>query len=111
MYSDLNEIRLMRLKGYSGVSRRYYPQWVLEGDIKGCFDNISHDWILDNIVADKVILQKWLEAGFPEKAELFPTEKGTPQGGIISPCLANRVVDGLELVFDKEFGSNGNRSK
>jgi len=93
---------------FSSTSRRYDPQWILEGDIKGCFDNISHDWILDNVVTDRAILRKWLKAGYLEKAVLFPTENGTPQGGIISPCLANMVLDGIEVMLDKEFGSSRN---
>jgi RNA-directed DNA polymerase len=72
------------------------PKWVLEGDIKGCFDNISHEWMISNIPTDKEILRKWLKAGYVEKAKMFPTEAGTPQGGIISPALANMVLDGLE---------------
>jgi RNA-directed DNA polymerase len=71
-------------------------QWVLEGDIKGCFDNISHDWLERNVCMDKAILHKWLKAGYAEGKKLFPTEAGTPQGGIISPTLANRTLDRLE---------------
>ncbi|MDX3928924.1 MAG: group II intron reverse transcriptase/maturase [Shinella sp.] len=80
------------------------PQWILEGDIKGCFDNISHDWLLANIPTDRTILKKWLKAGYMEDRQLFPTEAGTPQGGIISPVLANLVLDGLETRLDAAFG-------
>ena len=55
-------------------------QWILEGDIKGCFDHISHDWLLSHIPMDKEILRKWLQAGYIETGKLFPTEAGTPQG-------------------------------
>ncbi|MDB5310145.1 MAG: ltrA 2 [Gemmataceae bacterium] len=72
------------------------PQWVLDADIKGCFDNIDHDWMLAHIPTDAQVLRKWLKAGYVERAALFPTEVGTPQGGIISPTLANMVLDGLE---------------
>jgi RNA-directed DNA polymerase len=71
-------------------------QWVLDADIKGCFDNIDHDWMLKHIPMDTQVLRKWLKAGYVERATLFPTEAGTPQGGIISPTLANMVLDGLE---------------
>ena len=71
-------------------------RWVLDADIKGCFDNIDHDWMIRNIPMDKRVLQKWLKAGYVERQALFPTEAGTPQGGIISPTLANIVLDGLE---------------
>jgi RNA-directed DNA polymerase len=70
--------------------------WVLEGDIKGCFDNISHKWLLENIPMDKEILRKWLEAGYMEDGIKYPMRKGTPQGGIASPTLANMTLDGLE---------------
>lgn len=81
-------------------------QWVLEGDIKGCFDNISHDWLINKVCMDSQILGKWLQCGYLEKQHLFPTKEGTPQGGIISPTLANLVLDGLEDVLGKAFGSS-----
>jgi RNA-directed DNA polymerase len=67
------------------------PRWILEGDIKACFDRISHNWLLDHIPTDKELLRKWLKAGFLEKHVLFATTEGTPQGGIVSPALANRT--------------------
>src|SRR6476660_5507314 len=73
--------------------------WVLEGDIKACFDRISHDWLLTHIPMDKVILQKWLQAGFMDKDVFVATTEGTPQGGICSPALANRALDGLEALL------------
>ena len=79
-------------------------QWILEGDIKGCFDNISHEWLLENVPMDKATLQKWLKAGYVYKDELFSTEAGTPQGGIISPTLANMTLDGLEAALRSKFG-------
>jgi RNA-directed DNA polymerase len=79
------------------------PQWVLEGDIKGCFDHISHDWMLRHVPTDATVLQKWLSAGYIENRTLFPTEAGTPQGGIISPTLANLVLDGLETLLKQRF--------
>ncbi len=78
-------------------------EWVLEADIKGCFDNISHNWMIDKIPTDKTILQKWLKAGYVFQNERFPTEAGTPQGGIISPVLANMTLDGLEAVLKEKF--------
>jgi RNA-directed DNA polymerase len=78
-------------------------QWILEGDIRGCFDNIGHDWLLAHVPMDRVILRKWLKAGFVEGRRLWPTKAGTPQGGIISPALANIALDGLELELRKRF--------
>ena len=79
------------------------PSWVLEGDIKGCFDHISHAWMLAHIPMDALILEKWLRAGYLEEGRLFPTEAGTPQGGIISPSLANMVLDGLQALLANTF--------
>ncbi|WP_158796439.1 group II intron reverse transcriptase/maturase [Pedobacter sp. L105] len=87
------------------LSQKHSSRWILEGDIKGCFDNISHEWMLKNICMDKSILKKWLEAGYIETNKLFPTSSGTPQGGIISPCLSNFVLDGIEQLLDNVFGS------
>ena len=57
-------------------------QWVLEGDIRSCFDRISHAWLLTHIPMEKAILKKWLKAGYIERRCLHATEEGTPQGGI-----------------------------
>ena len=81
---------------FIALAKKAAPTWILEADIKGCFDNISHDWLIANVPMDKAILRKWLKAGFMDKGILFPTEAGTPQGGIISPILANMALDGLE---------------
>ena len=61
--------------------------------------------MLENVPTDKTTLQKWLKAGYVYQDELFPTTAGTPQGGIISPTLANLTLDGLEATLRKEFAS------
>ena len=86
------------------LAKQKSPQWILEGDIKGCFDNISHSWILENIPLQYKTLEQWLESGYIEKQKLFPTTSGTPQGSIISPTLANMVLDGLEYHIDFACG-------
>ncbi|AKL13987.1 group II intron reverse transcriptase/maturase [Citrobacter freundii] len=95
---------------FVNLSRKSSAEWVLEGDIKGCFDNISHDWLLANIPLDKQVLGKWLKAGFMESGRLYPTEAGTPQGGIISPVLANMALDGLEAVLETHFGKKNTKA-
>jgi RNA-directed DNA polymerase len=80
--------------------RKTSGEWILEADIKGCFDNISHQWIYDNIPLDNRLLKQWLKSGFIKDDTLFPTEDGTPQGGIISPLLANMVLDGIEKIVE-----------
>src|SRR3972149_5585517 len=92
------------------MSRKNSPQWVLEGDIKGCFDNISHQWLINNIPMDKSILKQFLKAGYVFERQLFPTEAGTPQGGIISPILSNITLDGIEnILIDKYHKSKTGR--
>lgn len=81
---------------FNVLSRRVAPEWILEGDIRSCFDRISHAWLLVNIPLEKAMLCKWLKAGYMEQGIFYPTEEGTPQGGIISPVLANMALDGLE---------------
>jgi group II intron reverse transcriptase/maturase len=88
---------------YVGITRKKV-NWVLDCDIRGFFDNLSHDWLLKFVqhrVADRRVLrliQKWLKAGVMEEGEWKSTEMGTPQGSVISPLLANIY---LHYVFDQ----------
>lgn len=88
---------------YIDLARKSSPVWILEGDIKGCFDHINHNWMLEHIPMDKEILRKFLKCGFVETKRLFPTDEGTPQGGSISPILSNMVLDGLEKAIRAAF--------
>ena len=90
-------------KIFSTLCRKDSAQWVLEGDIKGCFDNINHEWLIKHIPIDKKILLQWLKAGIIFNKEFFDTESGTPQGGIISPCLALLTLNGLETLLKRGF--------
>jgi RNA-directed DNA polymerase len=92
------------------LSRKCSPEWILEGDIKGCFDHISHDWLINNVQIDRIILNKWLNCGVIFNKILSPTEEGTPQGGIISPTLANATLDGMEQFVRQKY-KNKLRSK
>jgi len=83
------------------LSKRYSSQWILEADIKSCFDKISHPWLLNNVPMDKQILKKWLAAGYIDKGINYQTESGTPQGGIASPTLLNLTLNGLEEAVIK----------
>ena len=70
---------------------------IFEADITGCYDNISKNWIIENIPMDKRILKSWLDAEYIEKGIRYPSRKGVPQGGIISPIIANiRKPPGIE---------------
>jgi RNA-directed DNA polymerase len=87
------------------LCKRNSPCWILEGDIKACFDEISHGWLLQHTPMDRRILGQWLKAGYVEKDVFVATTEGTPQGGVISPALANRTLDGLEGRLRERFGA------
>lgn len=88
-------------QAFTCLSHKVGGMWILEADIKGFFDNINHDWILRNIPLDKKILRQWLKSGVINEQVFEKTEAGTPQGGIISPTIANMVLDGLEEVIQR----------
>lgn len=91
---------------FIALSRNFSAQFILKCDIKSCFDKISHQWLIEQIPTDKTILHKWLKAGFMDKEILHPTESGVCQGGIISPCIANMVLDGLENLLSRKDADN-----
>lgn len=80
--------------------------WVLDADIKGAFDNISHDYIMKAIgfVPGREMIRQWLKAGYVEQEMLHATEAGTPQGGVISPLLANIALDGMQQHLGTRCG-------
>lgn len=82
---------------------RVSAQWILEADIRGCFDNIDHAWLLKHVPTDKAVLAKWLRAGYLKDGVFARTTEGTPQGGIISPVLANFALNGLDKVLSSVF--------
>ncbi|MWP63280.1 group II intron reverse transcriptase/maturase [Gilliamella sp. Pas-s25] len=94
---------------HKGRKTNQPAQWVLDADIKGCFDHISHDWLIANIPMNKRILTKWLKSGVVDMGQVKMTEAGTPQGGIISPTLANMALDGLEKELANHFGEKASR--
>src|SRR5580704_5928579 len=77
---------------FRALARSDSAQWILEADIRSCFDEISHDWLVANIPTDKAILQRWLKAGYLHNRVLHSTQAGTPQGGIVSPALMNMTL-------------------
>ncbi len=88
------------------LNKRSTHKWVLDADIKGAFDNISHNFILSAIgkVPGSELIRAWLKAGYVEKEIFHATESGVPQGGVISPLLANIALDGLESLCQGKFG-------
>ena len=88
-------------KGFNGV------KWFIEGDIKGCFDNINHKVLLE-LLAKKIkdskfvnVIRKFLKAGYLEQWKYNATYSGTPQGGIISPILANIYLHELDCKVEE----------
>src|SRR3954452_15112045 len=82
------------------------PKYVLDADIAKCFDRIDHDALLDKLNTFprlRRVIKGWLEAGVLDGDKLFPTEQGTPQGGVLSPLLANVALQGLEKVVLNAF--------
>ena len=99
---------------FNALSGKHSATWILEGDIKACFDRIGHNWLLSHVPMDKEILRKWLKAGYMQSHVFHTTEEGTPQGGIISPVLANLTLDGMERLLSEKFSqgsSHAARSK
>ncbi|WP_257797962.1 reverse transcriptase domain-containing protein [Nostoc edaphicum] len=96
----------MRLKGYIQCQKaNSTKKWVVDADIEGCFDNISHVPLINaigNFPARKLI-QQWLNAGYMDKGVFHNTNAGVPQGGIISPLLANIALHGMESVLGIKY--------
>ena len=87
------------------LSSRCHKKWVLEGDFRGCFDNLNHEHILTKIgkFPNKQLIERWLKAGYVDNETFHETEKGTPQGGVISPLLANIALHGMEQELGVEY--------
>jgi len=87
--------------------------WVFEGDFKSCFDTLDHDFILNEIKYFPAydLVGKFLKAGYVDNNIYHNTEKGTPQGGILSPLLANIALNGMEnvlkILHKKKIRKNG----
>lgn len=88
---------------FVSLSQKASAQWVLDADIIGFFDHINHDWLLANVHMDKRVLGQWLRCGVVDHHQFQSTEMGTPQGGIISPLLANLTLDGLETGLEQHL--------
>lgn len=91
------------------------PQWVFRGDVKACYDSISHRWLLRNIPMDTKVLREFIKAGAVLNGTLYPTEQGISLGASLSPILGNMVLDGMQAaVYHGLYGdaepdyANGN---
>jgi len=88
-------------KIYQNTHSGCRKQWVVDADIKGCFDNIDQSRLLECLgdFAAKAQIAQWLKAGYMEEGVWQPTDTGTPQGGVISPLLANVALHGLDKAL------------
>lgn len=86
-------------QGFLALCQKGSAPYILEADIHACFDNISHDWLLNHVPMDKRMLKNWLQAGYIKAGTWEPTSSGTPQGGIVSPTLLNITLSGLEQAI------------
>jgi RNA-directed DNA polymerase len=84
------------------LSQQGSSEWILDADISGCFDHIAHEPLLARVPVFDQVIGRWLRAGVVELGRYRPTEEGTPQGGVISPLLANIALDGIERLFHSE---------
>ena len=98
---------------FTTLAKKNSAEWILEGDIKGCFDNISHEWIKENVPMNKLCLEQFIKAGYIYNKKLFPNNKGAAQGGAISPTIANITLDGIEKILHEKIniGKSGNPIK
>ncbi len=87
------------------LSEHPKPEWILEADIQACFDNISHEWMMEHIPMDRNILWKMLKSRCVRGHRLYPMERGIPQGGCVSTVICNMVLDGLEKELNNQFQS------
>lgn len=88
-------------------------KYVLDADIAGCFDHISHEALLTKLnttPAIRRLVKGWLKAGVMEGMDFAPTEEGTPQGGVISPLLANIALHGLETAVFTIWSNKARRA-
>lgn len=94
---------------FTKLSSRSTRKWIFEGDFKGCFDNLNHEYIIDCLIGfpAKDTIQKWLKAGFVDNDSFNDTDFGTPQVGIISPLLANVALHGMEKELGVRYRPNG----
>jgi RNA-directed DNA polymerase len=93
---------------HTKLSSRSTRQWIFEGDFKGCFDNLNHQYIMDCITGfpAKDAIHKWLKAGYVDNGTFNNTDFGTPQGGLVSPLLANIALHGMEKELGVKYHLN-----
>ena len=98
---------IAKIYGLARPNKR--KKWVVDADIKGAFDTISHAYLLETIGScpGSALVKQWLKAGYMENGVHHETPAGTPQGGVISPLLANIALHGMEQALGVRYSSQG----
>jgi RNA-directed DNA polymerase len=98
---------------YATANTTNQKKWVVDADIAGCFDTIDHGFLLNQIgnFPARGLIPQWLKAGYMEDGVFYPTAAGTPQGGIISPLLANIALHGMEAALGIQRYAQGTVKK
>ena len=96
---------------FSKLSSRSTRPWIFEGDFKGCFDNLNHKYIMQCLAGlpAKETIYKWLKAGYVDNNSFSNTDSGTPQGGLVSPLLANIALHGMEEEIGARYHIDGGK--
>ena len=96
-----------KLQNSATPNRR--KKWVVDADIEGCFDNINQEYLMSKIgnFPARRLIKAWLKAGYMEQDIFHQLDRGTPQGGIISPLLANIALHGIEAALGVKYDSSG----
>ena len=102
-FFDLNEHIKQALSGNDA------PEWIFIGDVRQCYENISHDWAMQHIPMAPRVLRQFLKAGFVFGGKLFPMDTGVGIGCSISPIVANMTLDGLQQhIYDRLYPDKSN---
>jgi RNA-directed DNA polymerase len=98
---------IARVYCYARTNKR--KKWVVDADIKGAFDHIDHAYLLQTIgeIPGRELIKQWLKAGYVDKGVFRETDEGTPQGGVISPLLANIALHGMEMALGVTYDKRG----
>lgn len=100
---------IVKIYMLTNADRRKRKRWVVDADIKGAFDNINHEFLLQTIgsAPGRELIRQWLKAGYMEGGVFHETEAGTPQDGVISPLLANIALHGMDEAVGVRHNCNG----
>lgn len=115
VHAALEQLRILLRP--RGTERTLPYQWAIEGDIRGCFDNIDHHALMKRVrrrvedIRVTRLLRAFLKAGVLSEGSFFRTDSGTPQGGILSPLLANVALAAIEERYERHVWPRGHTAE